>query len=253
MHGSSSSWRSRLPWAARTTATPRRRASRPHDRCASRPPKCATSAAPWTSSARSSAPRGRGRQRRGRRAASSTLPPRPRRSRRERRRARRARHRKRRSTASKRSVPRSPRRRAQLRRAGDAGDLPPLERGARGRQRRRRSSPTPGSSLDRAKRTSRRSGTDRRRPISTTAQTAQSTRPRAAHQQALASAPAELRADIEAKASALRLAERGLRDTVDPRAVRRAIVAERLVSPGQVRAAAGAGIMSASSSCTRSR
>ena len=53
----------------------------------------------------------------------------------------------------------------------------------------------------------------------------------AAHEQALASAR-ELRADIEAKASALRLAERDLRDTVI-RAPFQGFVAERLVSLGQ--------------------
>ncbi|MEZ5318393.1 MAG: efflux RND transporter periplasmic adaptor subunit [Vicinamibacterales bacterium] len=53
----------------------------------------------------------------------------------------------------------------------------------------------------------------------------------ASHQEALASAR-ELRADIEAKTSALRLAERGLRDT-EIRAPFRGFVAERLVSVGQ--------------------
>ena len=53
----------------------------------------------------------------------------------------------------------------------------------------------------------------------------------AAHEQALASAR-QLRADIEAKASALRLAERDLRDTVI-RAPFQSFVAERLVSLGQ--------------------
>ena len=53
----------------------------------------------------------------------------------------------------------------------------------------------------------------------------------AAHDQALASAR-QLRADIEAKSSALHLAERDLRDTVI-RAPFQSFVAERLVSPGQ--------------------
>jgi RND family efflux transporter MFP subunit len=53
----------------------------------------------------------------------------------------------------------------------------------------------------------------------------------AGHEQALASAR-ELRADIDAKASALRLAERDLRDTVI-RAPFQGFVAERLVSLGQ--------------------
>lgn len=53
----------------------------------------------------------------------------------------------------------------------------------------------------------------------------------AAHESALASAR-ELRADIEAKASALRLAERALRDT-SIRAPFQGFVAERLVSLGQ--------------------
>jgi multidrug efflux pump subunit AcrA (membrane-fusion protein) len=54
---------------------------------------------------------------------------------------------------------------------------------------------------------------------------------RAAHEQAMASAR-QLRADIEAKSSSLRLAERGLRDTVI-RAPFAGFIAERLVSPGQ--------------------
>jgi RND family efflux transporter MFP subunit len=53
----------------------------------------------------------------------------------------------------------------------------------------------------------------------------------AAHDQALASAR-QVRADIEAKSAALRLAERELRDTVI-RAPFQSFVAERLVSPGQ--------------------
>ncbi len=72
----------------------------------------------------------------------------------------------------------------------------------------------------------------RRRRASTTAQ--------AAHEQALASAR-QLRADIEAQASSLRLAEREVCAMRSIRAPFDGYVAERLVSLGPVRAAADAG------------
>ncbi len=111
--------------------------------------------------------------------------------------------------------------------ASDAGDLPPLDRVpevvsasaqlADAKQR-----------FDRAKSLNAQSIVSKSDLDS--AQTAYDTA-LAAREQALASAR-ELRADIEAKASALRLAERNLRDTVI-RAPFRGFVAERLVSLGQ--------------------
>lgn len=111
--------------------------------------------------------------------------------------------------------------------APDAGDLPPLERVpevvsataqlADARQR-----------LDRAKSLAAQSIVSK--SDLDDAQTRFDTAV-AAHQQALASAR-QLRADIEAKASSLRLAERDLRDT-SIKAPFQGFVAERLVSPGQ--------------------
>ena len=111
--------------------------------------------------------------------------------------------------------------------APDAGDLPPLERVpevvsavaqlADAKQR-----------LDRAKSLAAQSIVSK--SDLDDAQTRYDTAV-AAHQQALASGR-QLRADIEAKASALRLAERDLRDT-SIKAPFQGFVAERLVSPGQ--------------------
>lgn len=111
--------------------------------------------------------------------------------------------------------------------ASESGDLPPLERVpevvsatsqlADAKQR-----------LDRAKSLSERSIVSK--SDLDTAQTTYDTAV-AAHEQALASAR-QLRADIEAKASALRLAERDLRDT-SIKAPFQGFVAERRVSLGQ--------------------
>lgn len=111
--------------------------------------------------------------------------------------------------------------------ASESGDLPPLEKVpevvsatsqlADAKQR-----------LDRAKSLSERSIVSK--SDLDTAQTTYDTAV-AAHEQALASAR-QLRADIEAKASALRLAERDLRDT-SIKAPFQGFVAERRVSMGQ--------------------
>ena len=100
--------------------------------------------------------------------------------------------------------------------------------GARPSSARRRSSPTRSSSSN-ARRTSASRNLLSRSDLET-AQTRFDTA-KAAHDQALASAR-QLRADIEAQSSSLRLAQRELRDAVI-RAPFDGYVAERLVSPGQ--------------------